>query len=71
MIKPSFLISVENGKPVVDLVTLDCDEAIQAYKESDKEAYLFLKPGFSKRKRAAKVEAKPAVKKVAKKAAKK
>jgi hypothetical protein len=71
MIKPSFLITVEDGKPSVEIVTLDADEAIKGYKEANKEVYLFLKPAFSKHKKAPKTAPKPAAKKAAKKATKK
>ena len=69
MIKPSFLVSVKDGQPKLEVITLDADEAINAYKASADEVYLFVRPGYSKRKRAIKPAA-PA-KKAAKKAGKK
>jgi len=69
MIKPSFLVSVKDGQPKLEVITLDADEAVNAYKESKEEVYLFVRPGYSKRKRAIKPAA-PA-KKAAKKAGKK
>jgi hypothetical protein len=69
MIKPSFVISVKDGKPSLEVLTLDADEALDFYKDSEAEVYLFIRPGYSKRKRAIK-KAEPA-KKAAKKAGKK
>lgn len=54
MIKPTFLVSEKDGKPTVELVTLNVDEALEAYKNSDKDVYLFVKPVYTKRKRALK-----------------
>lgn len=70
MIKPSFVISVKDGKPSLEVLTLDADEALDFYKESDAEVYLFIRPGYSKRKRSIKKEepAKKAAKKAGKKA---
>ena len=70
MIKPSFLISVKDGQPKLEVLTLDADEAWNAYKDSSDEVYLFIRPGYSKRKRATKkaIPAKKAAKKAGKKA---
>jgi len=68
MIKPSFLVTVEDGNPVVDVISLDADEVLQAYKATKKEAYVFIRPGFEKRKRAESVPVAAATKKAAKKA---
>ena len=51
MIKPSILVEVKNGKPVVALCSLDADEVLAAYKDSKADAYAFIRPVASKRKR--------------------
>ncbi|MCH1575944.1 MAG: hypothetical protein L7S67_06690 [Flavobacteriales bacterium] len=71
MIKPSFLVKVKDGKPIVDIVSLDADEILDAYKSSSDEVYAFIRPGYTKRKRAIEKAPAPLVKKAAKKASKK
>ena len=60
MLKPSILIVVENGAPIVKVLSEDADKALAAYKETQAEAYLFIRPAPSKSKRAlAKPDAEP------------
>jgi hypothetical protein len=52
MITPSILVEVIDGKPVCSVLDVDADKALNAYKKSNKEAYLFIRPAASKRKNA-------------------
>lgn len=52
---PSILITFDDGKPSVELVDMDADKAIQAYKSTDKAAMLFVRPACSRSKKAADV----------------
>lgn len=59
MIKPSFLIVNQGGVPIVKVASLDADEVLQAYRQTDGEAYAFIRPAPSKSK-SAKSTARPA-----------
>lgn len=57
MLKPSILITLENGKPVCQILDVDADKALQAYKATTSEAYLFIRPIPTKSKKALKGDA--------------
>lgn len=52
---PSILLTFDDGKPSVELLDMDADKAIKAYKATDKAAMLFVRPAYSRSKKAAAV----------------
>lgn len=52
MIKPSFAVAVEDGKPVILKCSLNADEVLSAYKKHEGEAYVFIRPASTKSKTA-------------------
>jgi hypothetical protein len=64
MTKVSLLVTVQDGEPSCEVLSTNADDALQAYKESGKEAYLFIRPVPAKSKRA--LKAAPVAKKAAK-----